>query len=558
MDRGTSVQSGRQSDSWATALMSRRAVDVLLASLLFVAVFAFLRLLWPNILIALDEGAFLYEAKLILDGKLMYRDFFDLTGPAAQHAIALMFAVFGVSMDTARGSMAILHAIIAALMYALARRLGVRPLLAATVCLVQIVLCYPAYPFATPHWFSTVLTLLIFFLLLREPATRPRDAVLAGVLTAVVCLTQQPKGASTAAAVAIVLLRDAWAARRTSPLGTLVARQFGSYVAATVAVLVLVLGALVISAGFEPVFDALVRQPLGPYRAQPFVRDASWLPIPQNMAALWLLVTTWQVFFLTAGPLIIVVSAARVIWRAARGMPVAERRQLFVAVVFSAFSIVSVLYQPNYNHFAIVAPIWLSLFAESLEQLSRRGEARGIRLAAPLMAAAILAVLAIETRRVVIHAWAEGVDRDTAFGRVHFLTEAQADEVVALRAALTNADATSVFVYPYGAGLYMMTETANPTRFQLLIPAYNTPEQYSEVEHVLERERVPFVIRTLWWWGEDGDPLMPYLRAHYRRVALPAASGVIPSLSLFRRKADGAERNAADTAIGRRAGASVD
>src|SRR5215475_5016199 len=301
MDCGTSVHSGQQHDSRASAAVPRRAIDVLLASLLFVAVFAFLRLLWPNILIALDEGAFLYEAKLILDGKLMYRDFFDLTGPVAQHAIALMFAVFGVSMDTARGSMAILHAIIAALMYALARRLGVRPLLAATVCLVQIVLCYPAYPFATPHWFSTVLTLLIFFLLLREPATRPRDAVLAGVLTAVVCLTQQPKGASTAAAVAIVLLRDAWAARRTSPLGTLVARQFGSYVAATVAVLVLVLGALVISAGFEPVFDALVRQPLGPYRAQPFVRDASWLPIPQNMAALWLLVTTWQVFFLTAG-----------------------------------------------------------------------------------------------------------------------------------------------------------------------------------------------------------------------------------------------------------------
>src|SRR5262245_14850064 len=558
MDCGTSVHSGQQHDSRASAAVPRRAIDVLLASLLFVAVFAFLRLLWPNILIALDEGAFLYEAKLILDGKLMYRDFFDLTGPVAQHAIALMFAIFGVSMDTARGSMAMLHAIIAALMYALARRLGVRPLLAATISLVQIVLCYPAYPFATPHWFSTVLTLLIFFLLLREPAMRPRDAVLAGVLTAVVCLTQQPKGASTASAVAIVLLRDGWAQRRASPGASAMARQLSVYAVAIAAVVVLILGVFVMGAGFERVFDALVRQPLGPYRAQPFVHDAPWLPIPRSWAVLWTLVSIWQVFFLTAGPLIIVVSTARVIWRAARGMPVAERRQLFVAVVFSAFSIVSVLYQPNYNHFAIVAPIWLSLFAESLEHLSRRAEVRGIHLAATLMAAAILTVLAIETRRVVIHAWEAGVTRDTAFGHVHFLTEAQADEVVALRAALTRANATSVFVYPYGAGLYMMTETTNPTRFQLLIPAYNTPEQFSEVEQVLEGERVPFVIRTLWWWGKNGDPLMPYLDAHYDHIVLPSQRGAFPSLSLFRRKPDGAQRNAGGNAIGGQAGAVLD
>src|SRR5215470_4665489 len=107
----------------ASAASPRVAVDVLLAIALFVVVFAFLRVFWPNILIALDEGAFLYESKRILDGDVMYRDFFDLTGPLAQYAIALAFAALGVSMDVARGSMAVLHGVIAVLMYAVARRL---------------------------------------------------------------------------------------------------------------------------------------------------------------------------------------------------------------------------------------------------------------------------------------------------------------------------------------------------------------------------------------------------------------------------------------------------
>ena len=45
-----------------------------------------------------------------------------------------------------------------------------------------------------------------------------------------------------------------------------------------------------------------------------------------------------------------------------------DNRPLFVAVVFSALSILSVLYQPNYSHFGVVGAVWLTLLAESLER----------------------------------------------------------------------------------------------------------------------------------------------------------------------------------------------
>src|SRR5262245_2833512 len=109
--------------------------DVALSAALFATVFVYIRFFWPRTLVALDEGAFLYEAKRVLDGEVMYRDFFDVTGPAANYLMALMDAVFGVSMETARATMGILLGGVVVLMYSIGRRLGVRPILAATVCL---------------------------------------------------------------------------------------------------------------------------------------------------------------------------------------------------------------------------------------------------------------------------------------------------------------------------------------------------------------------------------------------------------------------------------------
>jgi hypothetical protein len=237
-------------------------------------------------------------------------------------------------------------------------------------------------------------------------------------------------------------------------------------------------------------------------------------------------------------PFIIPVSAAQLIRQVVNGASANDWRPLFVAVTFSALSILSVLYQPNYSHFAVVGPIWLTLLAESLERLVRDVEDRSqSRLMRPLAALTVLLLVTLEVHRSFALAWsgARAAD-DTAFGRVHFHSASEVEDVEAVRATLRAADAKQIFVYPCAAALYLMTETSNPTRFDVLIPGYNTAAQFAEVEQALERDRVAFVVRSFWFWGKPGDPLRPYLDAHYEPVKLARTYPGIASLTLLRRK----------------------
>lgn len=510
----------------------------LLALGVLVVVTADIHFIWPYSLVGLDEGAFLYEARRVLDADVMYRDFFDLVGPLSVYVTALSFAVFGVSMETARGGLALLHGAIGFMLYWVCRRLGVRPLLAAAFGVAQAAIFYPALQFASPHWFSTLLALIVFWFVLGRGLDRPGRALAAGALTALVGLSQQPKGAATAFGVAIVIARDVWLARGGGLFATALIRQLAAYGGGVLAVLVPVLGGFLLVAGFQRVFEALIYTPLISYREYEFVQQGRWMLRAADWSILkTLALSVSPILYLNLMPFIIPVAALRLLWQRARGVDAAGRRPLFVAVVFSAFAMVSVSYQPNHFHFAIVGPIWLSLFAELTEAAVRRLE-RGwhFRAAAPVAAAAIMALFVIETTREARVVWKKiGVPSQTQFGLIHFHTRPLADEVESVRTVMQAEGVHDVLVYPTHAAMYLLTKTRNPTRFQLLIPGYNSQAQFDEVLADLERQQVPYILRTFWWW-DSGDPLMPYIKEHYEGVRIPRKHKGMPSMQLFRRK----------------------
>src|SRR5262245_12332455 len=76
--------------------------DAVLPLAIGVSTYVYIGYVWPYLLVGLDEGAFIYEGKRILDGDVMYRDFFDLTGPIAQYLLALWYFLLGTSMETVR------------------------------------------------------------------------------------------------------------------------------------------------------------------------------------------------------------------------------------------------------------------------------------------------------------------------------------------------------------------------------------------------------------------------------------------------------------------------
>ena len=179
------------------------------------------------------------------------------------------------------------------------------------------------------------------------------------------------------------------------------------------------------------------------------------------------------------------------------------------------------------------------MVAESLEQLVRRAERRAHpRLVGPLAALLLLTLLGLEAWRALALERGRGVTRETPFGTVHFRKQEAFDEVELLRTKLRAAGAKEMFAYPSGSHLYLLTDTSNPTRFQELIPGLYTDRQFAEAEELLERKRVPFVVRTFWFWGPTADPLYPYLARHYEKVRFRFSAGRLPTFAVFQRKSD--------------------
>ena len=73
-------------------------VSVITLTCVFVALTAWSWRMWPDVLI--DFGHELYVPWAITQGKLLYRDVIFTMGPLSQYVNALLFVIFGTSLDT--------------------------------------------------------------------------------------------------------------------------------------------------------------------------------------------------------------------------------------------------------------------------------------------------------------------------------------------------------------------------------------------------------------------------------------------------------------------------
>jgi len=102
---------------------------------------------------------------------------------------------------------------------------------------------------------------------------------------------------------------------------------------------------------------------------------------------------------------------------------------------------------------------------------------------------------------------------------------------------LREEPSRDVFAYPYYASLYLLTDTHNPTPYQLLIPGYSLPGQIKDTIETLERRRIRYVFVTLPFWSWKGDRLIAYLEHKYERVDY-GVRRPFPTVVLYRRRAD--------------------
>ncbi|HJQ83777.1 MAG TPA: hypothetical protein VKA21_06870 [Candidatus Binatia bacterium] len=494
-----------------------RGADVAVAATLFAATAGYLALM-PRALGASDEAAFLYEAKRMAEGAVLYRDIFNIWTPGAYWAMDLLFRIFGAELGTARVAMAVLHGLVVVAVYAGCRVLGVRRLLAAPVALAHVAVYQPAWPYASAHWLTVAVNVLLTIVLLR---TRVEDdaarAFGPGVVAGLVVTVQHHKGVfSVLGAAAVVALRPLLA-RRRSPL---LPRLFW-YAGGVATVAIPVAAVLVWTAGAGNVFDALVLQPMQ-YRQSFRIHwgEVHFLNVSEARYTLPLLLR-WP-------PLFLVLGVAHLGVAIRRRSP--DAAALLTVVVMTAAAACSILYFPDFIHIAFVGPMFSLLIAHELEWAARAARARVL---GAVVGVALLVAVAIQAVANARRAAVEfPLRHPTPFGTLAFRRSADVALVDRLRGLVDATPSRELFSYPVYPAVYLLTGARNPTRHTFVLPGYSTPAQLAEVIDALDARRVPYVV-VVKPFVRPHDAVVEHLARAYEPVE---GFDAFEGLAVYRRK----------------------
>jgi hypothetical protein len=457
-----------------------------------------------------DEAYYFYHAVRMLGGEVLYRDVSELITPLYIDLMAILFRVFGATMATARTVGSALQAAIVVVVYLTCRTLGVQRGLSVAAALGEMAVAYPAWPYATPHWVGTLLvSVLLLRALDRRPGRRLDRALVDGVLVGLLLANRHPTGIVMAVAVSVLVLTDWLADRRWGTVGgPSVVRRLGAVAMAASLVFVPLLGVHALAAGVEPLFRQLVVHPLTGYRE---VNRVSWGQV--DFLATDVAQHLHLVLFRWLPLAMIAVTAARaaVAWTRGRDRRLAERQGTLL--VIAVFSVLSILYNPDYVHLAFIMPVVVVLAADGvqacLDATGRYGAVIGLALAGELIAAS-----GIELRQNLVRARGDfPISRETAFGRVD-LTYGEAAVVERMRRLLNVTQNRELFIYPGWPALALLTGARNPTRHDLIFPKYQSDEEMRGVMQAIARRRPRYVL--LMWYVPARDPIRTYVERYYR------------------------------------------
>lgn len=161
-----------------------------------------------------DEGVIVYGATRVLDGDVIFRDFWSVYPPGQFYLLALLFKIFGPSLLVVRGTSILVHFGLVVCAYVLARRLvsDARALFAGLGTLLALG-SYRYYGYPVPT--ALLLTLLSCIFLARFlTERRSRDLLKAGMGTGLAIVFRHDLGSYAFLSQAAVLALTACAEAR--------------------------------------------------------------------------------------------------------------------------------------------------------------------------------------------------------------------------------------------------------------------------------------------------------------------------------------------------------
>jgi 4-amino-4-deoxy-L-arabinose transferase-like glycosyltransferase len=453
-----------------------------IALLIFVLSFFYLCIFRRYSGIDPDEGIILQGAQRILEGQVLYRDFFSFFTPGSYYFFALIFRVFGDSYLVAHTALAFVGAAFSPVLYLLARRVCSRQ----TSLLVTGLMMVTAVPwrFVVIHnWDSTLWACLALYCavrLLESPAVN--WAFSTATFTSLTALFEQSKGAGLLLGLGIGFLIISLS-RKERKLFT--RREL-------IAVAIGLCWPFLITAIYFATHDSLMNMlaswfwPLQHYTGAnhvPYAYDnltgqardrifGTASPGLRLFAMLIFSARTWIPYV----PIIAFALLVRMTFRGWRPNSIGPEWGYYVLVsaTISGLLLSIVVARADYLHFIYLHPIFFLVVAWLLD-------GRGIRhpvfaRIAPIIGFCLsMSLLAMAAQTLFSSRGNYRIPTHRGM-----ITMPRPDNVIAYVQAHVSPG-ERILVYPYNSTYYYLTQTYSATRFDFYQPGMHTEQQLQEM-----------------------------------------------------------------------------
>jgi 4-amino-4-deoxy-L-arabinose transferase-like glycosyltransferase len=507
--------------------------DWLVATLVFGLSAVHFRFFYQYTLINGDEGIILQGAQRILQGQVLYSDFFAFITPGSYYWMAFFFKIFGSSIEVGRAVLLIEGALLSVLTYLLARRVCSQ--WSAFLASVLVTLTGLPNRFLVLHnWDSTFWAFLALYsavLFLQNP--RRLWPFAAGSFAGITCLFEQSKGAGIVfglgLAAVILVVTDGEMRSRMSP----------GYAAAFILGFGLPLLFTFAYFGIHHALSQMFVDWLWPLRNYSAANRTSYgfvILSPSDRAdvysgpwplRLFLMLITGPWYIIPALPIFgagVLLYWMQKTWRANRNESARAYYILISATIVGLLLSIFATGRPDFTHLVYISPILFVILAwiidgQILPSVVRRVlpvivfllvvSCGGFGLA--LLSQPLNAVHTLHTRRGT-------------------LRSVKPDLVIDYVQKNVRAGET-MLVYPYLPLYYYLTGTFSPSRYEYLQPGLHTTQQFQELARAVEadqtrmilfepsfREKAPTAFpstptETL----NASDPFADYIGSHYTK-----------------------------------------
>jgi len=461
---------------------------------------------------------FLMEARRMLAGEVIYRDFFEQAFPGTTLVYLGLFRVFGIRAWIPDLAWVLLGTGLACVVVAIAKRIVDGPL-ALLPGVLFLAFAFSTEPDPTHHWYATLAAMGALALLIRK-RTSWRIAA-AGALCGLSACFTQPRGASAALGIALFLLWEAYVKKQ--PWKELLWREV-RLMGSSLAVVIPTAAYFLAKAGIRRFLFCTIVFPMKYFNKhywntpQVYLSEvplqAGWVRIPA--------VCIWVSMHLLV-PAIYLVLLVRG-WQQAQGQQEDAWDPFMLLSLFGLSLFAGVAYSAS----------WLRLCSVSLPAMILlvwliRRSGRLQRVARIVLWSAALAILMFQGFTTQLDG--RGF-LDSPLGRITFDDSARYAKFQWLA---NHTDPGDWLFEADDSDVYYPLDLRNPSGAPFLTSsAFTRPDQVQDAKDALERYRVRFVLWSVWldvpkprpghnpdptFNGAQLEPLRAYLREQYHPIA---------------------------------------